>query len=392
MAKALEGIQGSLNTAVDAAIKDFAGTLQKSRKNAVPAIFGDGQTGDPKKTFGAFLTAVRTGDTKALDEMGSRFVEWDATNKAALNTNVGTQGGYAVPTEHYQSILARATERSVVRRRAMVIPMSGRQTEVPTLDHTTAPTAGDTAFLGGLVARWTEEGSALNQSEPQFKQVELINYELSGYSKVSNALTQDAPGLEAFLFRLFGEALAWYEDYAFLRGDGVKKPLGAVSWGGLISVTRSAASAFALADYAGMLARWLGSYDPATCCFAVHPTVLAKLIQMNASGTGSPAIFLPNNDVTARIKWMLGGLPVEVTEKLPALNTAGDVLLGDWSQYLIGDRQQMEIAFSTHAGFTTNQTYWRFVTRVAGLPWLRDKVTLSDATSTLSPFVALAAG
>jgi hypothetical protein len=52
----------------------------------------------------------------------------------------------------------------------------------------------------------------------------------------------------------------------------------------------------------------------------------------------------------------------------------------------------MEIAFSTHAGFTTNQTYWRFVTRVAGLPWLRDKVTLSDATSTLSPFVALAAG
>lgn len=52
----------------------------------------------------------------------------------------------------------------------------------------------------------------------------------------------------------------------------------------------------------------------------------------------------------------------------------------------------MEIAFSEHFAFTNNQGTWRFVSRVDGQPWLRGKVTLADATSTLSPFVSLAAG
>jgi HK97 family phage major capsid protein len=88
---------------------------------------------------------------------------------------------------------------------------------------------------------------------------------------------------------------------------------------------------------------------------------------------------------------MLAGLPLFVTEKLPALGTAGDIMLCDWSQYLIGDRQQLEVAFSEHVAFLNNQTVWRFVNRVGGMPWLKDKVTLQDATSTLSPFVGLAA-
>lgn len=89
---------------------------------------------------------------------------------------------------------------------------------------------------------------------------------------------------------------------------------------------------------------------------------------------------------------VLLGLDVETSEKVPALNTAGDILLCDLQHYVIGDRQQTEIAFSEHVAFTTNQGTWRFVQRVGGQPWLRDKVTLADATSTLSPFVALAAG
>ena len=67
------------------------------------------------------------------------------------------------------------------------------------------------------------------------------------------------------------------------------------------------------------------------------------------------------------------------------------VPLSDFQHYLIGDRQQVEIAFSEHVAFLTNQSVWRFVSRVGGMPWLRDKVTLADASSTLSPFVSVAA-
>ncbi len=54
-----------------------------------------------------------------------------------------------------------------------------------------------------------------------------VAHELSGYSLCANSLLADsAVGLEALLYNLFGNAIAWYEDYAFLRGDGVGKPLG----------------------------------------------------------------------------------------------------------------------------------------------------------------------
>ena len=52
----------------------------------------------------------------------------------------------------------------------------------------------------------------------------------------------------------------------------------------------------------------------------------------------------------------------------------------------------IEIAYSEHVAFLTNQAVWRFVARIGGQPWLRDKVTLSDASSTLAPFIGLAAG
>jgi HK97 family phage major capsid protein len=74
------------------------------------------------------------------------------------------------------------------------------------------------------------------------------------------------------------------------------------------------------------------------------------------------------------------------------LSLSGERAECDFQHYLIGDRQQIEIAYSEHVAFLSNQSVWRFVSRVAGQPWLRDKVTLSDASSTLSPFVALAAG
>ena len=81
-----------------------------------------------------------------------------------------------------------------------------------------------------------------------------------------------------------------------------------------------------------------------------------------------------------------------VTEKLPALNTAGDILLVDPTYYLIGDRSGVAIAYSEHYKFVNDQGTWRFVKRVDGQPWVNAAITLQDGTRTVSPFVALAAG
>jgi HK97 family phage major capsid protein len=395
LTKAVDQITGQLSERLDRLLERFALAQTRSRRHAIPQLLGEANArGDASRTFGDWLLAVRRNDQRTLfDKYGSEHVAWDAMGaplrKGALTTQAGAQGGYTVPAEFLPRLMDVAAENAVVRPRATKLPMTARSIQVPVLDLTTAPAAGDSAFLGGLVARWTEEAANLNETEPTFKQVELLAHELSGYAKVSNALMADsAVGLETLLVTLFGNAIGWYEDHAFLRGDGVGKPLGALTWPGFLAVTRSGPSAFGLADYAGVLARWLPNFNRAASCWVCHPTVLAKLFQM-ADAEGH-VIFIDN--ARERPQMMLGGLPLVVSEKLPALNTAGDIFLADWSKYLIGDRQQVEIAFSDHAGFTTNQTYWRFVSRVAGQPWLRDKITLADASTTVSPFVGLAAG
>ncbi|MBY0228186.1 MAG: phage major capsid protein [Gemmataceae bacterium] len=89
----------------------------------------------------------------------------------------------------------------------------------------------------------------------------------------------------------------------------------------------------------------------------------------------------------ARPAFTLLGHEVGVTDALPALATPGDLLLCDMSCYLVGDRQRVDIAASPHPSFLSNQTLWRFTSRVAGQPRFRDKLTLADG-STVSPFVA----
>ncbi|MEY4392817.1 MAG: hypothetical protein RL595_66 [Planctomycetota bacterium] len=376
------------DSAIEQSLAHFAHTQTMSRKNAAALLFGNEGVDPHGKSFGDWLMCVRKNDWRTLER---KYQSHPTEGKSALNTAVGTQGGYLVPGEFLDRLQTLASEDAVVRPRATIIPMESRSVQVPCLDVTGTPTAGDSAFLGGIVARWTEEGGTINETEPLFRQVELTARELSGYSRVSNSLVADsAIGLEQLLLTLFGRAIAWHEDHAFLRGDGVGKPLGILNSGALVSVSRSAANAFALADASAMLARLLPGWSTTTTVWAMHPTVAGKLFQMTASGAGSSNIYLDN----ARTKpaMVLFGIPVVVTEKLPALNSTGDVVLADLRHYLIGDRRQVEIAYSEHVAFTSNQGAWRFVARVDGQPWLRAPITLADASSTLSPFITLAQG
>ena len=162
--------------------------------------------------------------------------------------------------------------------------------------------------------------------------------------------------------------------------------MGILSSGALISATRSAASTVALADVAQMVSDFLPSSWGRGAWF-VNPEVIDQLIQL----VSSPLSWLEN------LRAGLGGLsllgmPVYITGALPGLNTAGDILLVDPSYYLIGDRQSISIAYSEHYKFANDQGTWRVTARVGGQPWVDTYITLENASTTVSPFVALAAG
>ena len=66
----------------------------------------------------------------------------------------------------------------------------------------------------------------------------------------------------------------------------------------------------------------------------------------------SRAIFISiDQGATKSPVWSLLGRPAFPSEKLPALGTKGDLMLLDPSLYVVGDRQQIEIAASEHVNF-----------------------------------------
>ena len=77
------------------------------------------------------------------------------------------------------------------------------------------------------------------------------------------------------------------------------------------------------------------------------------------------------------------------TEKTPTLGTTGDVLLCDFSQYLIGDGSNATLESSIHERFRYDQTSFRLVKRVDGQEWCKAPVLLADGATQVSPFVEL---
>ncbi|HJT75718.1 MAG TPA: phage major capsid protein [Gemmataceae bacterium] len=394
VSKALESAFGkftqSLDTVIAEGLKTFQNAQGQARRHAVPAIFGAGGEGDVRHNFGDFCLSIAVGNRKRLEEeYGSYLVDDKGVRtKAALAESSGVTGGYVVPPDFYDRLLAIIAENNFIRPRAFVQPMASATLQFPYLDTTTVQAAGVSPFFGGVQVYWTEEAQTRTETEPQFKMMELKAHELSGYSVSSNVLLQDAAfGLEKFLFTLFGQAIAWFEEYAFLQGNGVGKPVGMLNCPAVIKVNRNTGGAVKFADVAAMYSKLL----PASMNRAIwvhSPTVIPQLLQLQDGANRSIFISI-DQGATRRPNWALLGLPTFCTEKLPALGTLGDLLLVDPQLYVIGDRMQIEIAVSEHVNFLKNQMTWRIVERIDGQPWLEKPITLQDGSTQVSPFVAL---
>ncbi len=200
--------------------------------------------------------------------------------------------------------------------------------------------------------------------------------------------------MSAFIDQTFPEALAWFEDIAFLRGTGVGEPLGILSTGNTCAVSVSKESG-QVADtivwenlvkmFSRMLPQSLGR-----SVWLAHIDTFPELATMALSvGTGGGPIWLKDGDQSAPMSIL--GRPVIFTEKAETLGDLGDINLIDFGYYLIGDRQQVSAQTSEHFKFNTDTTAYRIIQRVDGRPWLKSAITPNKGSNTLSPVVKLAA-
>lgn len=321
-------------------------------------------------------------ESKAEDE----YWEKEYKGRKDLVESVGASGGFLVPTEFYNQLMAVEGENGIVRSRATKIRMNRRAVDIPVLDQTTT-TAGVPHWFGGMLFYWLEEATSKTETNAKFRKISLVAHKLIGYTEASDELIEDsAISLGDFFNSSLGFAggIAWMEDYAFLRGTGAGQPLGVVNAGATITVPRQAVGTpVQYLDIVNMMESFLPS---ARGVWVMNQTVMSNLFQMTV---GTSNVWQPN--MQAGVPSNLFGMPVIFTEKLPAVGSAGDVLLADWRYYLIGDRKATTIESTQFYQWQYDLTSWRAVHRVDGQPWLSAPLTYQDGTVQVSPFVILGA-
>lgn len=237
---------------------------------------------------------------------------------------------------------------------------------------------------------WKGETTAMASSgKVALKTREMRVKDLYGLLYVTNRMLRDAPALAAFAQRALREEFAFKLDQAIFEGSGQGQPLGIMNSALPITVAKESsqtATTFNAANAVKMLARFKGNM--ANAAWFMNQDVLPQLPMMTV---GNQPVFIPGGSFANAPFGTLFGRPIVPLEFCESLGAKGDIILGDFSEYMIVQKGGMEVAESMHVKFLTDEMAYRFITRVDGQPMHNEPITPLKGANTLSPFVMLAA-
>ena len=307
--------------------------------------------------------------------------------KNSMSETVPSDGGFLVPSEQAERIHAVSLENELVMPRCYVQPMRSNSIKIPAMsigDHSTA-------LFGGFTAGYTAELGTISENSPKSRAMELIAKKLTGLIRFSSELNADVPGGMSQIEELCGRGLAWYRDKAFLKGTGSGQPLGILNAGCTIEVEKETgqnADTIIFENLTKMMSRiFAGSFQNSV--WVAHQTTIPQLLTLSiAIGTGGDRIPVMTE---SNGQFKILTRPVLFTEKTETLGNKGDILLADFSQYVVGLRSDMRFDTSIHVAFETDEILSRIIERHDGQPLWDAPLTLEDGATTVSPFVTLEA-
>lgn len=310
---------------------------------------------------------------------------------SGASEGVGADGGFMVPSQYVADMLDASLEEEIVRSRAVVRPMDTNSMYVSgfnTLNHTSS--------IGGFAASWMTEGSSMTVQKGLIRTITMKAKKLGILTAATNELVADSPYFERELIPMLTKAIGWYLDLAFLTGDGAGEPLGVLNDPALVTVNKEGSQAASTITW-NNLKEMFGRLHPASHKNAVWVANTATKVQLlglvqyakNVAGTENVGgTWIPVLRDDGKGGFTILGIPVLFTEKTPTLGTVGDILLTDFTQYIIGMRREMTLDKSGHLGFQTDETHFRGIVRADGFGRWNAPMTPKTG-STLSWCVAL---
>lgn len=237
---------------------------------------------------------------------------------------------------------------------------------------------------GGVLAYWMAEAATKTASKPKFRQLDIVAQKVAALVYTTDEMLEDSTLLSSYLGRIVPGEIRFKAGSAVFRGDGVGKPLGWMNSPSLVTVTRDTGSKILAADIFAMWARmwpecrknakWYVSIEAETQLLGMYLTSTLAFPWMTISPSGVLQIL---------------GRPVVVTEYGSALNTTGDIMLVDPTQYIAVRKGGIQAASSIHVQFVTDETAFRWVWRVGGQDSWSSPVTPFQGSNTLSDIVVL---
>lgn len=372
-AKALADTQAALST-LEAKIEE---TLRKPSNGFVAGEVTEGEDGkavtdadDPYKPGSghspwADVKLANRGNQKALERlthgMEGKGLNEEGKAGKAMTEGTNSQGGYLVrPTIERQLVLARESD-NVLRGLCTSITLDTNSIQLDQLGVSTS-------------AGWVAEQA----TKPESTSVSLASitanvFTAAGLVTITNQLLADAnPAIDQLVTDDLAKRIVALEETAFLNGSGSGQPLGILQTGGIGTTTVTPTDVPTLLDKILEAISTVESNHGAPSAILMHPRTWTRILQSKdlqgayyVDPTGG--VQDPRTGIRGPVK-LLWGVPVITSNRIPTNLGAGTnesrVIVGDFKEALILDRQGITVDDSSHVYFTTNQTVFRVEERV----------------------------
>lgn len=360
-AEDVEAKVSELNDALDGRIKDIEEQL-RDRRVSVP---GSEDHGKQKFMFANAFRGLMRESLKESDPWkgaGHEKEVLDAAYAARANTATdGTQGGVLVPEELDDAVIPLALE-------AMPIMELG-----PTVLRNLVGNVSIPKTTGRPTGYWVGENEAPTESETTFGEIKLDPKRVAGFTKVSQRLLRQAPGVaEPIIRQELANAIAIAMHAAIIRGSGsASQPRGIVNTPDLTSTAAIGSNGGRFtADKAEEMLANIEEADyggiGASMGMIMRPIVKSGMkrerIAQYSGDAGGQYVFAPPMISNQTLEEMVG-FPIRNTTSLLANLTKGTsstcsrAILGDWTQLLIAMWGGVEIAASDTTAYSTASAF-----------------------------------
>lgn len=359
--KALRAKVGTLDEVIEELRKPM-GDFSIGSGKSIEVTQEESSPYDEGHSFYADVKAAQHGRVDAQERLAKFGVAGGkAMTEGDLTGSGHTYGGYLVEKQIERQIVEARELDNVLRGLCSKLNVTGSG-ELQLDQISLATTAGWVAELADK-----PEGTSIARTT-----VSASIFTAAGLATISNQLLADSnPAVDRLVTADLAKRLVALEEAAFIAGTGTGQPLGLLNTPGIqaqdnsvVGVTATGGLLDSILDAISLVQAEHG--EPTA--ILMHPRTWTRILKSKDSTGAYTYLAGPDFQSPRSIERTLFGVRVVTSNRVPTNLGAGTnesrVIVGDFSEALVLDRQGITVDESQHVKFISNQTIFRAEQRV----------------------------